>query len=353
MKISVVLFLIRNTLGVQQTPPNLVLYGIVLILSVYVTTPLIGDMYRQVEGRELNIENVEQLRELGDALKPPLQAHLSRFANESERGFFVQATETIWTPEARADLRDDDLVVVVAVTIAVPMFVPVFGAFTALPEHGSFFLVGLMIKEMLIGLLIGLLFGIPFWAAEVAGELIDLQRGSTTAQLVDPLSSGESSVMATLLTVMLIALFFMSGGFIMMVDGYYHSYQLWPATAFTPLFASSALMAVLSILDQVMRMGVVMGSPLIICLLATDLMLAYLSRMAPSLHIFDRSLPVKNLFFSVLMVIYISFLISVMIDQLAKFRGTVELLKALLVTERRATLWFQFCKTSCFATVAG
>ena len=217
----------------------------------------------------------------------------------------------------------------VAVAIAIPMFVPVFGAFTALPEHGSVFLAALMIKEFLIGLLIGLLFGIPFWAAEVAGELIDLQRGSTMAQLVDPLSSGESSVMATLLTVMLITLFFMSGGFILMVDGYYHSYQLWPVTAFTPLFASSALMAVLQILDQVMRIGVVMVAPLIICMLVTDLMLAYLSRMAPNLHIFDLSLPVKNLFFTVLMVIYISFLIPVMLDQLAEFRGTVEFLKTL------------------------
>ena len=42
LKISVVLFLIRNALGVQQTPPNLVLYGIALILAVYVTTPLAG-----------------------------------------------------------------------------------------------------------------------------------------------------------------------------------------------------------------------------------------------------------------------------------------------------------------------
>lgn len=90
MKISVVLFLIRNALGVQQTPPNLVLYGIALILSVYVTTPLIGDMYRQVEGRDLNIEHVEQLKDLGDALRPPLQAHLKRFANESERGFLCR-----------------------------------------------------------------------------------------------------------------------------------------------------------------------------------------------------------------------------------------------------------------------
>ncbi|MCS3466955.1 type III secretion protein T [Pseudomonas sp. JUb42] len=218
----------------------------------------------------------------------------------------------------------------VAVAISVPMFLPTFTAFTSMPEHGSFWLAGLLIKEFLIGLLVGLLFGIPFWAAEVAGELIDLQRGSTMAQLVDPLSSGESSVMATLLTVMLITLFFMSGGFILMVDGYFHSYQLWPVTAFTPLFASSALLAVLSILDQVMRIGVLMVSPLIISLLVTDLMLAYLSRMAPSLHIFDLSLPVKNLFFTILMVIYIGFLIPLMLDQLAEFRGTVELLKSLV-----------------------
>ena len=217
----------------------------------------------------------------------------------------------------------------VAVAISIPMFFPVFDALTRMPEHGSVFIAGLLIKEFLIGILIGLLFGIPFWAAEVAGELIDLQRGSTMAQLVDPLSSGESSVMATLLTVMLITLFFMSGGFILMVDGYYHSYQLWPVTSFTPVFASSALLAVLSILDQIMRVGVLMVSPLLISLLITDLMLAYLSRMAPNLHMFDLSLPVKNLFFSILMVIYIGFLIPLMLDQLAEFRGTVELLKTL------------------------
>lgn len=113
MKISVVLFLIRNALGIQQTPPNLVLYGIALILSVYVTTPLIGDLYHQVQGRELTFENAAQLEQLGDALRPPLQAHLSRFANPSERGFFMQATETVWSPQARADLREDDLVVLI------------------------------------------------------------------------------------------------------------------------------------------------------------------------------------------------------------------------------------------------
>ncbi|GAB6389370.1 type III secretion system export apparatus subunit SctR [Stutzerimonas marianensis] len=113
LKISVVLFLIRNALGVQQTPPNLVLYGIALILSVYVTTPLIGDMYRAVEGRSLSVERVDDLKALGGALREPLQAHLSRYANESERQFFMQATETIWSEEARAELQEDDLLVLI------------------------------------------------------------------------------------------------------------------------------------------------------------------------------------------------------------------------------------------------
>lgn len=113
LKISVVLFLIRNALGVQQTPPNLVLYGIALILSVYVTTPVIGDMYRAAQSHGLQLENAEQLKELGETIRPPLQAHLSRFANESERGFFVQATQNVWSEEARAELRDDDLVVLI------------------------------------------------------------------------------------------------------------------------------------------------------------------------------------------------------------------------------------------------
>lgn len=217
----------------------------------------------------------------------------------------------------------------VAVVVSVPMLLPVFTELTTLRDYGGLFLTGLMVKELLIGVTIGLLFGIPFWAAELAGELVDLQRGSTMAQLVEPLGSEESGVTSTLLSVTLITLFFMSGGFILMVDGFYHSYSLWPVTAFTPVIAASALEALLSILDQVMRIGVLMVAPLILALLVADVMLAYLCRMAPQMNIFDLSLSVKNLIFAFLMVIYCTFLIPLMLEQLAEFRGTVEMLKTL------------------------
>jgi type III secretion protein R len=118
LKISVVLFLIRNALGIQQSPPNLVLYGIALILTVYVTTPLVGNMYRAVESQPIDIESVDGLRNVGETLADPLRNYLQRFANERERQFFIEATESVWSPEARAELKEDDLVVLIPAFVA-------------------------------------------------------------------------------------------------------------------------------------------------------------------------------------------------------------------------------------------
>ncbi|MGH6858892.1 MAG: type III secretion system export apparatus subunit SctR [Phyllobacterium sp.] len=113
LKISIVLFLIRNALGIQQSPPNLVLYGIALILTVYVTTPLVGEMYRILEAQQVDVQSVDSMKSVAEALRPPLQAHLLKFTNEDERQFFMQATENVWSPEARADLKPDSLLVLI------------------------------------------------------------------------------------------------------------------------------------------------------------------------------------------------------------------------------------------------
>ncbi|GGJ85853.1 type III secretion system export apparatus subunit SctT [Pseudomonas matsuisoli] len=205
----------------------------------------------------------------------------------------------------------------VAAVITIPIAPEIFDALGQMETPpGALTYAGLLMKELVIGLVIGLLFGIPFWAAEVAGELIDLQRGSTMAQLVDPLSVGESSVMSTFLSVILIALFFVSGGFLAMLDGFYQSYRLWPAEAFLPVITQPSALQVLHILDRVMYIGVMMVTPLVIALLVADVLLAYLSRMSPQLHVFDLSLPIKNLLFAVLLTLYAAFLLPFMLGQL-------------------------------------
>lgn len=118
LKISIVLFLIRNALGVQQSPPNLVLYGIALILTVYVTTPLIGEVYDTLINQPRDLQSVEGLRSAAEAVRSPLQSYLVRFAHQREREFFVEATKSIWSEEARADLKDDDLVILIPAFVA-------------------------------------------------------------------------------------------------------------------------------------------------------------------------------------------------------------------------------------------
>jgi type III secretion protein R len=111
LKIAVVMFLIRNALGVQQTPPNLVLYGIAIILTVYVTSPLLGSIYARLNAHPIDFSSVENLTAVANDVKQPIQTELIRFARPQERQFFLSATQRIWPQEARTDLKDDDLVV--------------------------------------------------------------------------------------------------------------------------------------------------------------------------------------------------------------------------------------------------
>ncbi|MGR2737922.1 type III secretion system export apparatus subunit SctR [Billgrantia sp. Q4P2] len=113
LKIAVVLFLIRNALGIQQTPPNLVLYGIALVLTVYITTPLVGEITYRLETQGGSFDSIEEIRASGALLREPLQEYLSLYANERERAFFLDATRNIWSEQARENLQEDDLVVLI------------------------------------------------------------------------------------------------------------------------------------------------------------------------------------------------------------------------------------------------
>lgn len=117
LKISVVLFLIRNALGVQQMPPNLVLYGIALVLTSYITTPLLSEMSNRLEG-QTRFETVEDVRTAATLIKEPLKAHLIRFTEPDERKFFLEGTAKLWPEEARRNVRDDDLAILIPAFVA-------------------------------------------------------------------------------------------------------------------------------------------------------------------------------------------------------------------------------------------
>ena len=89
-KIVVVLSLLRNALGVQQIPPNVVLNGIALILTVYVMYPVGQRMFAEVGEVEDIATSTENLLLAADRAKEPLREFLLEHSSEREREFFLR-----------------------------------------------------------------------------------------------------------------------------------------------------------------------------------------------------------------------------------------------------------------------
>ena len=111
LKISVVMFIIRNALALQQTPPTLVLYSIALILTVFVSLPLIEDVSNRLSARPLDFSSLDRLQATANVVKDPVKAYLIRFAKPGERQFFLSSTARIWPESARANVKDDDFII--------------------------------------------------------------------------------------------------------------------------------------------------------------------------------------------------------------------------------------------------
>jgi type III secretion protein R len=111
LKISVVMFIVRNALGLQQTPPTIVLYSIALILTVFVSLPLAEDISNRLSARPLDVSSLDKLQASADVVKDPVKAYLIRFAKPGERQFFLSSTARIWPESARANVKDDDFII--------------------------------------------------------------------------------------------------------------------------------------------------------------------------------------------------------------------------------------------------
>ena len=56
VKIVVVLLLVRNALGVQQIPPQMVINGLAMILTVFIMAPVASDTMRLAKKRALPLK---------------------------------------------------------------------------------------------------------------------------------------------------------------------------------------------------------------------------------------------------------------------------------------------------------
>ncbi len=112
-KIVVVLSLLRNALGVQQIPPNMVLNGLAIILSVYVMYPVGQQISQGLAGQENIAQSTDTMLQAAEVAKEPLKAFLLKHSDEKERQFFLDTLNRMVEPDNVTSVSATDLIVLI------------------------------------------------------------------------------------------------------------------------------------------------------------------------------------------------------------------------------------------------
>ncbi len=111
-KIVVVLSLLRNALGLQQVPPNVVLNGMALVLTVYVMFPVGQEMQQRVGRVEAVGASTTSLLAAADLAKEPLREFMLKHSAARERSFFLRTAQKSLPPDRAQELTERDFIIV-------------------------------------------------------------------------------------------------------------------------------------------------------------------------------------------------------------------------------------------------
>jgi type III secretion protein R len=119
-KLVVVFSLLRNALGLQQTPPNVVLNGLAIILSAYVMYPVGLEMaeasqpvIEEQQGKDASSVKISELLTIAERAKEPLKGFLIKHTSVEEREFFLTTAQRLLPEDKRAQTTANDLIVIV------------------------------------------------------------------------------------------------------------------------------------------------------------------------------------------------------------------------------------------------
>lgn len=118
LKISLVLLVLRNAIGVQQVPPTLAIYGIALALSAFVMAPTVQQVGQRITALESGAPgghrsgNGPLLAKAGEAFEP-LRAFMLKYGRPEQRELFLASARKLWPPDAAREARATDAMIVI------------------------------------------------------------------------------------------------------------------------------------------------------------------------------------------------------------------------------------------------
>ena len=96
LKIVVVMSLIRNALGIQSIPPNMVINALAIILSFYIMAPVCSESWTIAKQELAEKPKVTFETEAVAKAAEPFRRFLTKQTSDRERTFFISTAERLW-----------------------------------------------------------------------------------------------------------------------------------------------------------------------------------------------------------------------------------------------------------------
>lgn len=148
----------------------------------------------------------------------------------------------------------------------------------------------LAVQEVLTGLAIGFAAGLIFAGVRAAGELIGFDLGLSLANAFDP-ESGPNNIVGAFLYLMLLMVFLLINGHHFLLQALVLSYDVVPVSGL--VISGPVAESLVGLSGMVFLVAVKCAAPIIVASFLINVALALLSRVAPQIHVFIVSFPVK------------------------------------------------------------
>jgi flagellar biosynthesis protein FliR len=155
-------------------------------------------------------------------------------------------------------------------------------------------LVGFVVQEILIGLLLGFVARLVFAAVEFAGHLVGLQMGLGIVSILDPQFENQVSIISQLQLILATLLFLSVGGERLLLEAFVGNLERVPPGAVA--LTGSAMKALISLTGEVFRVGLQIAAPVVVALLATQVILGVFARSVPQMNMLILGFPLQIFF---------------------------------------------------------
>ncbi len=148
-----------------------------------------------------------------------------------------------------------------------------------------------VVGEIMMGAVIGLSVRLIFAGIQLAGQLAGFQMGLAIANVMDPVTSAQISIIAQLNNLMAMLIFLTINAHHMFLRALAESFRLIPP--FDVQFSNSLIEHLISLSGNMFIIAIKVGAPVIVALLLTNVAFGLIARTVPQMNIFLVAMPIQ------------------------------------------------------------